>query len=274
MIAEVVDGEVLVRHINPAALRIRGVHLEEGEEIVPEDYSTGWVLLRLDGETPVPVEDLPLARALFQREDTEAEPLIVVDEEGNHRWVSINAGPVQGASPDRPSAIAVFHDITDLKQFELNLINRRAELRSANMALEQKNAATRELIEQVKAEKERLATDIETAISRFITPVLDLLLEQSTDATAPLVQLLRANLDALTTSGTAKLSARMLALSRREVEICNLIKSGLTTSEIANMLGISPRSVSNHRYRIRKKLQLTHREISLSQALSDHTHKL
>jgi hypothetical protein len=76
MIAEVVDGEVLVRHINSAALRIRGIHLAEGVEIVPEEYSTGWVLLRLDGETPVPVEELPLARALFQGEVIEAEPLV------------------------------------------------------------------------------------------------------------------------------------------------------------------------------------------------------
>jgi DNA-binding CsgD family transcriptional regulator len=46
-------------------------------------------------------------------------------------------------------------------------------------------------------------------------------------------------------------------LTRQELKTCALLKLGFSTKEIANVLYITPKSVSNHRHRIRKKINLS-----------------
>ncbi len=54
-------------------------------------------------------------------------------------------------------------------------------------------------------------------------------------------------------------------LTSKELRICAMIKSNLTTNEISSLLAISPKSVNMSRYRIHKKLNLPH-----GQKLSDY----
>jgi DNA-binding CsgD family transcriptional regulator len=49
-------------------------------------------------------------------------------------------------------------------------------------------------------------------------------------------------------------------LTSKELRICAMIKSNLTTNEISSLLAISPKSVNMSRYRIHKKLNLPHGE--------------
>lgn len=46
-------------------------------------------------------------------------------------------------------------------------------------------------------------------------------------------------------------------LSRMELKIAALLRMNLSTKEIADRLCLSERSIRNHRYRLRKKLQLS-----------------
>lgn len=46
------------------------------------------------------------------------------------------------------------------------------------------------------------------------------------------------------------------SLSRRELEVIQLIKSGSSSKEIAQQLGLSLKTVEVHRYNILKKLHL------------------
>ena len=52
-------------------------------------------------------------------------------------------------------------------------------------------------------------------------------------------------------------------LTKRELEICHLIKNGLSSKEIADMLYISERTAENHRTSIRKKLDLNNKKVNL-----------
>lgn len=52
-----------------------------------------------------------------------------------------------------------------------------------------------------------------------------------------------------------------------EIVVCQLISQGESSIGIADSLGISERTVSNHRAAIRKKLGLSHRSVSLQEAL-------
>ena len=64
-------------------------------------------------------------------------------------------------------------------------------------------------------------------------------------------------------SGLNKISRKMLGLTQREIEICNMIKSGLTSKEIARVLNVSYRTVETHRNNIRNKLEITKKGINL-----------
>lgn len=55
---------------------------------------------------------------------------------------------------------------------------------------------------------------------------------------------------------TERLSQQYPSLSSKELKICTLLKAGLTTKEITQLLSVSDRTVENHRYHIRKKLNL------------------
>ena len=56
------------------------------------------------------------------------------------------------------------------------------------------------------------------------------------------------------------------ALSKTEIRVCSLLKMGLLSKDIANMLFISVRTVEDHRYKITKKLKL--KNVKLTSYLS------
>ncbi len=81
------------------------------------------------------------------------------------------------------------------------------------------------------------------------------------------VQLLRKNLQELTSSFGARLSDKKSKLTSREIDICNMIKNGLTSKEIAGLLNISLQTIEKHRSHIRKKLGIINKKLNLSTVL-------
>jgi DNA-binding NarL/FixJ family response regulator len=60
-----------------------------------------------------------------------------------------------------------------------------------------------------------------------------------------------------TTAAAASVSAELASLSKAELEVLRRVAKSLTTKEIASELGISPKTVENHRSHICHKLGLT-----------------
>ena len=53
-----------------------------------------------------------------------------------------------------------------------------------------------------------------------------------------------------------------------EIQVANLVKLGKRTKEIAEIMNLSPGTISIHRKNIRKKLELTHQKTNLQTMLS------
>jgi hypothetical protein len=69
------------------------------------------------------------------------------------------------------------------------------------------------------------------------------------------------------TSGFAvSLEGRTRELTTREWEVCNMIRNGLTSKEIARILHISAKGVDNHRNNIRSKTLSLRARLSRSSA--------
>jgi DNA-binding CsgD family transcriptional regulator len=66
------------------------------------------------------------------------------------------------------------------------------------------------------------------------------------------------------------MKSRFARLTPREQEICDMIRDGLSSKEISEVLNLSILTVHKHREQIRDKLGLTNQNINLSTFLRSH----
>ncbi|MGD8535984.1 MAG: PAS domain S-box protein [Candidatus Aminicenantes bacterium] len=156
-------------------------------------------------------------------------------------------------------------EISERKKVEQALKESESNLQKQKLALEQKNIALREIIAQIEVEKRKIKNDIETNINIVVSPILKKLVIEK----APLkyIDLLQYHLRKLTSSFGSKITEKNLNLTPREIEICNLIKGGLTSKDISNLLSISFRTVEKHRRNIRQKIGISNKNINLTSFL-------
>ena len=76
--------------------------------------------------------------------------------------------------------------------------------------------------------------------------------------------MLESNLTDLTSSFGQKISDKTLLLTPREIEICNLIKNGISNKEISEILHISLETTETHRSNIRRKLGIANKSVNLA----------
>jgi signal transduction histidine kinase/CHASE1-domain containing sensor protein len=109
------SGRVLVE--NPAAKRLMGV--EETSDN-PAEWQEHYGAYRPDGVTPLPVDEMPLIRALRGEPSDEAEVVIRNDARPDGVLLGIDARPLDPSAGLR-GAVAVFRDITDVRRHETDL---------------------------------------------------------------------------------------------------------------------------------------------------------
>lgn len=139
---------------------------------------------------------------------------------------------------------------------ESELKNNHARLIESQIALENKNTTLSELVEHVEREKEGLAIQIRTSLDRVIGPVLARLEAQFDDAQIEQLAIIRSAINDMTSPFIGRLEQGNASLSPREVEICNLIKNGYSSKDVAHTLSTSESTVKTQRKVIRRKLGL------------------
>ena len=152
-------------------------------------------------------------------------------------------------------------NITELYEAQEKLKKSEQELLLQKEVLEKKNIALKELLSQIALEKKELKDRIIANVEQVILPSLDRirLYNGSTD----LVEQHRRALKDLTSSFGLKLRDNRMKLTPREIEICNLVKNGLTNKEISALLNIAVHTVEKHRRMARNKLGLANKGINL-----------
>ncbi|MGK5681935.1 sensor histidine kinase [Actinoplanes sp. URMC 104] len=102
---------------NPAARQLLGVGEDEND---PHSWQRHYGLYLPDGRTPFPVEELPLIRALRGEHSDGVEMIVRNPQRPEGVLVSVDGRPLD-TSAGQPGAVAVFHDITDLRRYENDL---------------------------------------------------------------------------------------------------------------------------------------------------------
>ena len=100
-------------------------------------------------------------------------------------------------------------------------------------------------------------------IDVIILPLLDQYRHGADDEKLTMLNSLEDSFKSITSTFGRSMSSIEFKMSPREIEICNFIRSGLTSKEIASQLRLAFNTIETHRTRIRKKLKIEGKRISL-----------
>ncbi len=152
-----------------------------------------------------------------------------------------------------------------LAEQELNEINK--QLIVERQALQEANSALRAVLARIEEEKRDIHRQIQANVKKILMPMIYALAMEIPNPQRRYVELLRDNLEEIASPFVSQLSHAHHSLTPTEIAICNMIRNGLTSKEIAQIRNISPATISRHRERIRRKLGLTRSDTNLASYL-------
>ena len=130
-------------------------------------------------------------------------------------------------------------------------------------ALQEANVALRAVLARIEEEKKEIYIDVQENVDKILMPILHELAFHLPKPKRQYAEILRTNLEDITSPFVSHLSKNHLSLTSTEVNICNMIRSGLQTKEIARIRGVSVGTINRHREHIRRKLKITNSDINL-----------
>lgn len=252
------DGDCF--YVNKRWLEISGVTLEKA-------HGNGWI------ENMFPEDKERVSReweqAVKKRCPFKSEFRFRRDN-GKIVWVFGQAVPESGVGELDIAGgfVGTITDITDHMQAEEKLrqshddLEDRVKQRTAE--LENKNIALHEILGRIEVEKRQVKDAIKANSEELLLPLLRRIKNKKGRIDLRILDLLKKNIEGLTSSFGVKVSDRKLRLTPREIEVCGMIKNGFGSKEISEMLSVSLGTVENHRRNIRHKLNIANKSINLT----------
>jgi two-component system sensor histidine kinase UhpB len=245
---------------------------EEGKILYVNEYvekSHGRKMGKVLGKTDFDLWPEELASKM--REDDQqaisggkvVESIHEAEQEGEKvAYLSYRFPIVREGWPTLLGAISI--DITERKRAEDLLKETTAQLQLQREALERKNVALKEILNQIDAEKDAIKKQITTNVEQAIVPTVLRLKELSAPGQAKSFEMLERDLKEIVSPFVDTIRSAYAKLSPRELEICRLIKNGMSSKEIAEALNLAVPTVHKYRELIRRKLKLTNTEANLN----------
>jgi len=147
---------------------------------------------------------------------------------------------------------------------DLELQETNRQLTLERKALQEANTALRIVMARIEQEKQEIRQDIKTNVEKILMPVLHALALQLPPAQKKYVEMLRTNLEEIISPFISQLSLSYKSMTPTEIAICNMIRNGMRTKEIAEMRGVSEATINRHREKIRRKLNITNQDVNLA----------
>jgi len=159
---------------------------------------------------------------------------------------------------------SVGRDITERINAEEALKQSERILQRQKKELEQKNVALKELLEVIAREKQQIKYEVIANIDELVLPIVTRMKLKVSGVDQAQIDILERTLRQLASSFGKKITQSGLKLTQREIEICNLIKNGFSSKEIAEYLHIALNTIGRHRNNIRKKAGISNNNIRLN----------
>ena len=189
----------------------------------------------------------------------------IITQEKQVRYIEATA--VSFTQESRKTIQLVASDVTERRKAKEDLEKAHRRLKREQEQLKEKNAALKEILTHIEEEKMELKGQIAHDLERTILPALRKLIRPDGSPDTVLLDMVKNSLEELAT-GTGGMRYLYSRLSLRETQICNLLKSGATSKEVAESLNISVDTIHKHRSAIRRKLGLTNKSVNLAAFLN------
>ena len=164
--------------------------------------------------------------------------------------------------------VGSIHDITVRKRAEAQLLRDQElleqKVRERTRELEEANTALRVLLKNREEERQLFKKKLMAQVNQLILPYLEKLHSSGLETRQKtFLEILEANLENVFSPFEAAYTTQNLYFTPVETQVANLVKNGKTTKDIADLLNISIKTVDFHRDKIRKKLGIKNKKISL-----------
>jgi len=151
------------------------------------------------------------------------------------------------------------------------LENREEELKGTNRELLEINTTLSVMLKRRDKEHDEIRAEIATETTTFVLPLLKKAQQNLTGSAKDYLQTAQLNLKEIFAKHSPDSVLANAKLSPRELQVVNYIRQSKSSKEIADLLGLSVRTVESYRETIRKKIGITNQKKSLKKFLTSPT---
>lgn len=189
---------------------------------------------------------------------------------GKERWFELSISALGDTRRKECRFVALVRDITERKTSQDKLRKQAQQLKAERKALEDKNNILRQLFDQISNHRLDYQSKLLRDIEQAVFPMIDRIKENSPKSFRDDLDYLAETIGSVLAKDADIYKRNFARLTSRESELCELIENGMSSKEIAEKLSISELTVAKHREKIRKKLEITGKRISLATYLRSH----
>lgn len=164
----------------------------------------------------------------------------------------------------RRTIYGIFREITERMADEEILKATMAQLTEQKGSLEKKNMALNEVLAQIETEKHMMRKQLAARVEKLLIPVLHRIRQQGGTPDSSAIDVLEANLRSIGSEFDPGKGADRGSLTARELEIAHMVRSGMSSRAIAETARLSVRTVEKHRDNIRRKLDISKKNVNLT----------
>ncbi len=205
--------------------------------------------LNAPGSNSSPQEIAERIAAALRRDSLWSGEIENIRKDGSRFWSEATITATQ-LSEQGVAWVGVSQDVTEQKQ--------------AQGALQRKTIAIQEMLTAIESEKEKIGRAMVSNVERIIMPIIHELEVGLSQTQQKTVDLLKKSLEEIISPFAKRLEGAFPSLTPTEIRMCNLIRRGLSTKEIARLEHVCPSTVNKHRENIRRKLGITGKRINLA----------
>lgn len=178
--------------------------------------------------------------------------------------VELRAFLLKNEQGENEAMCAIVRDITERKRAQEDLARVNEQLRVERETLKKKNIAFQELLTQVSEGRQRIGAQIQSNIESIVLPILDRLAMKLDPQGNQFLAMAQTSLKEIVTPFVSSLESHSRNLTQRDIELCELIRRGHGSKEIAELRGCSIQTIIKQRKIIRKKLGIAGKDINLA----------
>ena len=126
-------------------------------------------------------------------------------------------------------------------------------------------------LEFLERERRVFRHQISQELASAVMPIVARMKDRARPSQRREAEFMEAQLNAILATDIDPFWERYAALTPREMELCELLKGGLSSKQVSQQLNVSLATVHKHREQIRRKLGFQHKRVNLSSYLRLHT---